>query len=421
MSRFHDTFLFYFKPTKMKIVTKQLSDKYDENTGIVSQSKHQKRLDRLMRKIRLLENTDEAIDTFSSEIKEKETRTLLSVFPDMKESEETLNKCALLLSKVESDLVPTRLWRTYQRMYLNDFVLYTLTNRPEIINELGIINNSLRLELQKAFDSTVIHEAIYSVIEGMNGAVSERLNVINIDEKSTLGIYLVEEMLIKNIPDDQYVQIETLEGIIKQFNKMDLNKKKRAIMNYIESKEFQYFNRSILDMAFKDFGSIKNHNHRWDFLNYNQLEKLNNWLMLSNIEEVFASDKDNERFEFWKNYIQHMKEAYLIKKQPIILMRFEGFAVVEFGKKGAAYFYHEEGFEKVILPVKNSERFRHLNSAEGINGLFKRKDEFKDRRTGAQLYINSYPHHSGWQRRFNLYMSNYLNGNFEEVQSNRWR
>lgn len=99
-----------------------------------------------------------------------------------------------------------------------------------------------------------------------------------------------------------------------------------------------------------------------------------------------------------------MRDVHSYKDIQVLCMDFSSFVVVEFGKIGAAYFYHREGFYKVILKSVNNRRRRKVDH-------FKYKEAYYF--DGYKLFINKLDHHKNWSNRFDQYMLQYLRGNFD--------
>lgn len=105
-----------------------------------------------------------------------------------------------------------------------------------------------------------------------------------------------------------------------------------------------------------------------------------------------------------------MQDVELVQDPMIAFIHFDNFVVVEYGQMGAAYFYHREGFEKIIRPISTSPTFRNSRSRSNKESMLKVPESS---RAGVQLFIEKLGHHGrSWDDKFDSYMRQYLNGRF---------
>ena len=104
-----------------------------------------------------------------------------------------------------------------------------------------------------------------------------------------------------------------------------------------------------MNQGIQKLGDPRHQIRSWQFLSKDELEQVKLWVMQQDLESFFGLFHDNERFDYWKRFLKYMRDVHSYKDIQVLCMDFSSFVVVEFGKIGAAYFYHREGFYKVIL------------------------------------------------------------------------
>ena len=128
------------------------------------------------------------------------------------------------------------------------------------------------------------------------------------------------------------------------------------------------------------------------------------WLYANELKKFFDSDINSDRFEYWKRFIDYMENVIPLKSPLVAFIYFSDFVVVEFGEMGAAYFYHREGFEKLILPRTKDYKFRNTSSKATKESMLKEQSKELN---GLSLFINKLAHRGRWQRRFDTHMSQF--------------
>ena len=105
-----------------------------------------------------------------------------------------------------------------------------------------------------------------------------------------------------------------------------------------------------------------------------------------------------------------MEKVKPLKSPLVAFIYFKNFVVVEFGNMGAAYFYHREGFEKLIYPRINDYRFRNSRSESYREGKLK---DTTIKSYDLDLFIIKLNHQGNWPHRFDTEM-------IELLQKYKW-
>jgi hypothetical protein len=399
-------FHFNFTPKKLSEERAKIEKQFKDIDKDIAISRSHTLLPKLLERIRVtsLDKIDKLVATLSK----MDIRLLIYEYPYPNEKEETRNKINKILTTKYTSIVGRTAWELFQHditdLFLQDLIRDSYMNEPETF--LGI-KEDLLIPVQKAMKSNgIIIDSLIPYLLRSNLMVKKILDGWKVKGESVLEHALLKKMFLEGLHDNFIISRDGEEYVSSILEKFSMDDYKKVLKIYLENRNFEKFHRSILNDAIKlRFGDPRKNEDVWNFLSSEALTQVKRWVIKQNLEEIFASDPDNKRFNYWKRFIRYMEDVELLKDPKVAFIYFNKFVVVEYGNIGAAYFYHKEGFEQFILPIKDSPGFRR-KSTSVKESLFKDRNPEK---IGIKLFINKLPHLGVmWKRRFDEQMQKYL-------------
>jgi hypothetical protein len=399
-------FHFNFTPKKLSEERAKIEKQFKDIDKDIAISRSHTLLPKLLERIRVtsLDKIDKLVATLSK----IDIRLLIYEYPYPNEKEETRNKINKILTTKYTSIVGRTAWELFQHditdLFLQDLIRDSYMNEPETF--LGI-KEDLLIPVQKAMKSSgSIIDGLVPYLLKSNLMVKKILDGWKVKGESVLEHALLKKMFLEGLHDNFIISRDGEEFVSRILEKFTMDDYKKVLKIYLENRSFEKFHTSILNDAIKlRFGDPRKNEDAWNFLSSEALTQVKRWVIRQNLEEIFASDPDNKRFNYWKRFIRYMDDVELLKDPKVAFIYFNKFVVVEYGNIGAAYFYHKEGFEKFILPIKDSPEFRR-KSTNVKESMFKDRSSEKN---GIKLFINKLAHLGVmWTRRFDEQMQKYL-------------
>lgn len=404
---------FSFNPNKLRIERKLIEKKYEDAGKQILLKLGRKRFLSLIEKIRTLANNQKVLKEFATNLKKGDIRLLSYEYPFHDETTETLEKLTNVLIYGYISDVGRTMWLLFQHKYEDKYIHRILqhTFMVEIPSFLGLSDNA-RNQLNNATKGE--ENFLLQLVDTMVLAEGKTKNVLNnwkVKEDSNLYRYLFKERLINGIASQSFIHLEGIQEIIEQIHQLTNKDFKRMLINYVSSRSSEDFHDLIMVQSLERFGNPRKDDRPWSFLSNDDFKKVIEWILQYELKKFFEQDTDNNRFIYWRNYLSYLKNLDIIEDPSIISMDFGSFVVVEFGKIGAAYFYHREGFYKVIFPRKKEPWFLNSRNHQKKERTFKEKYVYDY--NGIPLYIHDIHHRGQWYSKFDYHMNEFLRGNFD--------
>ncbi|MCM3691480.1 hypothetical protein M3189_09150 [Neobacillus niacini] len=409
--RMQNSKLFYhfaFKPIKLTEERKKLEKQFKDIDKDIALTRSATQLPKLLERIRVTA-FDKLIELAATMTK-MDIRLLIYEYPYPKEKAETRRKINKILSTRYTSLVGRTAWELFQHDISDVFLQELIRDsfKRESDSFIGI-----KEEFIPFFDKAMKNSS--GIIDGFIPFLVKRktksellFKECKIKKDSILEHSMLKKMFLGGLQEDFIINRDGEEFVSKSLEKFSKDEYKLILKVYLEARGFEEFHPSILHDATKfRLGDPREQEEEWDFLSEKALIQVKRWVIQKNLIEIFASDSDNNRFNYWKRFIKYMDDVELIKNPKVAFIYFKDFVVVEFGNIGAAYFYHKNGFERFIAPVKNSRQFRISRSNSAKEDMLKERVPEKN---GTPLFINKLDHRGQiWKRRFDEQMQKYLN------------
>lgn len=401
-----------FTPHKLVEARKYAEKKYKDAEEHFIRKLSQRKMPNLLAKIRAIPQDPETVRKFALSLSKIEVRILIYEYPYYQEEKETMQKIILILMICYRKEIGRKAWEIYQNQIKDPYLpkLLHFVFRKEDPSFLGLDHQG-RQELTDAFSTKKdpIHNLSTKLVH-TDKLADDVLDSWKIKPESMLQLKLIKEMLVEGLVDDHIINREGALIIKSYLDRVTLEDYKDILKKYITHRDYQQFDKEMMIQAIQKLGEPRHHDRPWQFLSKEELNKVKQWIMHNDLQTFFSHIKDNRRFNYWKKYLEHMRDVKIFDEPLVVCMDFGAFVVVEFGRSGAAYFYHQVGFYEVILKYVNQHK-RAYRSLRNKEHLFKYRDEYE--RDGYKLYIHRLPH-SGyyWDVKFDQHMLQYLHGNF---------
>ncbi|GGK31632.1 hypothetical protein GCM10010965_25580 [Caldalkalibacillus thermarum] len=384
--------------------------KHAEEEIILKLSK--RRLPDLLDEIRALPMDPEVVKEFGRSLSKVKIRMLIYEYPYHQEEKETQQKIVLILMAGYRREVGRKAWDIFQSHADDPYLpkLLQFIFRKEDASFLGLEPHA-RQQLTDAFTNKGNPiDRLVTLLLGSNQQAADVLSSWKIKSDTVLQSRLIKEMLVLGLADDRILKREGIVAVKSYLENMILEDYKTVLKVYLTHRDYRQFEKEILVQGLQKLGDPRHNRRPWQFLADEEMQKVIQWLMQNDLATFFGRIKDNERFNYWKKYLDFMRDVKVFDEPPVLCMDFGSFVVVEFGHSGAAYFYHREGFYNVVLK-KIADLQRGYRSLRSKEYLFKYRDEY--RRDGYRLYIHRLPHAGYWTGKFDEHMQHYLRGNFK--------
>jgi hypothetical protein len=399
---------FSFIPMKLAEERTKVEKQFKDIDKDIALNRRHTQLPKLLEKIRATKH--EKIHELAESLTKMDIRLLVYEYPYPNENKETRHKINRILTTRYTIEVGRTAWDLFQQDISDEFLqdLIRASYSKEMETFLGI-KEALLVPLQRAIN--ISNNIIDGLVQYLLKSKLKSESILaewKVKKGSVLEEALIKKMLNDGLHDDFIIARDGEEFISKSLEVFSLDDYKMLLKVYIEARGFEDFHPSILHQATKfRLGNPREREEEWSFLTEEALLQVKRWVIQKNLIEIFASDGDNKRFNYWKRFIKYMDDVELVKDPKVAFIYFREFVVVEFGNIGAAYFYHKDGFKKFISPVKNSYRFKNLKSTSAREEMLKERIPEKQ---GTKLFMNKLDHRGQiWMRRFDEQMQRYLN------------
>lgn len=403
-------FHFTFAPTKLKTERTKVEKKFKDIEKDIATGIGEKRLPELLERIRL--TSIEELPSLVEELTKIDIRILIYEYPFPNEGKATRHKINEILTARYTSLVGRTAWELFQQDtsdgFLQDLIRKAYQKEPETF--VGMSDGFLKVFKTVSESTNSIIDGLAPIFLNSKFRAVELLKGFKVKEGSLLEAEITKKMFLEGLQENFIIKRDGEGFVSSKLEQYHTNDYKEMLKVYIEPRDYEEFHPSIMNDAIKfRLGDPRTKEEEWSFLSKDAISQVKRWVLRQNLEEIFAEDADNKRFNYWKRFIRYMDDVELLKEPKVAFIYFKQFVVVEFGNIGAAYFYHIEGFGTHIYPIKNSTRFRHTRSMQSRESMLKIKDkEFK----GDKLFIDRLLHipSNNWEPKFDRKMQKYLSG-----------
>jgi hypothetical protein len=399
-------FHFTFKPKKLSDERMKLEKQFLNIDKDIALLRSITQLPKLLERIRATKL--DKINELAESLTKMDIRLLIYEYPYPDEMAETRKKINIILSTRYTSIVGRTAWELFQQdvtdVFLQELIRESFSK--ELDTFLGI-KEKLLIPFHKAMkNSSGIIDGLIPFLLKTNLKSELLFQDWKVKDGSVLELQLLKKMFLAGLHENFIILRDGEEFVSKSLEMFSLDDYKMVLKVYLEARKFDEYHPTILHDATKyRIGDPREREEDWDFLSDEALLQVKRWVIQKNLIEIFASDSDNNRFNYWKRFIKYMDDVELVKDPKVAFIYFKEFVVVEFGNIGAAYFYHKTGFEKFISPVKNSHSFKYRSTSAKEVMLKERIPE----KQGTKLFLIKLDHRGQiWKRKFDEQMQKYL-------------
>jgi len=384
---------FNFYPKRLNEESQRIYQKY-KDADIATPKQIMRKLPDLLDKIRKLKNDQEIIINFANKLKPIDINILSSEYPYESEDEVTVKKIILILNVKYTRVVGKRFWSHFQH----------IPDDQEVQNMLGYCFNNesddflaLKQKVRQVYTNIFNHEKVILNIAIAVGAIKQPLLETfadwRIDQESRLAEKLWSYILFRYMRESWFITTQGADLIEEKLEYMPLSFYKQVMEQYLSANNFDDYNDQIMKQLISRLRDPREDKTQWHDMKETTISSVISWLHKHELFEFL----DYDRFDYWKKYLRYISKLEVIESPPVAAMYFDEFVVLEFGEIGnAVYFYETAGFDKHIAPKLISKVY---------------ESTLKD--PDAHFFIRKLSHTKGtWHSRFDRYMTNYLNGNF---------
>jgi hypothetical protein len=401
--------LFSFTPNRLTEERLKLEEQYKNIEQEIALNRIYTQLPKLLAKIRA--TALEGIYILADSLSKMDIRLLVYEYPFHKEKRETRQKINKILASRYTSIVGKTAWDLFQQDISDPLLLELIRDSYHKEREtfLGIKEEYLAPFEKAMSKNESILTSLASFMAKSNLKSEKLLKEWKVRKDSVLDLELIKQMFYSGLHESFIISRDGEEFVVKALEKFAMNDYKKALKIYLEARSFEQFHDSIVHNAVKSrLGDPLKHEADWRFLSEKALLQVKRWVIQKNLIEIFASDANNERFNYWKRFIKYMHNVELLEDPKVAFIYFKDFVVVEFGNIGAAYFYHKTGFEKFILPIKYRREFRTKRTSAKEDML---KDRVEVKQDGTKLFLTKLDHRGQiWTYKFDQQMQTYLRG-----------
>ncbi|NGZ74080.1 hypothetical protein [Saccharibacillus alkalitolerans] len=401
-------YMLSFKPEKLVNERLKIEQKYSGKETELIKRRGKVLLPKLLEKIR--STPEEQIEELCKSLKKVEILLLIyEGYPFPKETAETVNKINQILTNRYSVVIGRAAWGLFQHLYASP-PLQDLLRRIYLLDQFSFLNLPEHVKVHMRLFLSNKRDLLGGLAQALIRSemlIQKAFELLKVESKSKLEAELMRQMFIEGMVTDSFIKREGVDFITQVLNGYPMNIYKEVMKCYLENRKYDQFHFGLMKQAIERLRDPRERMTDWEFLGKSALEEVQRWLIQDKLKKLFENDLDNKRFNYWRRFIDYMQDVQLMQNPMIAFIYFENFVIVEYGNIGAAYFYHREGFDKVILSIARSYKFVNSRSHQSKEAMLKIPlADYK----GIPLFIDKLNHVGRWQEKFDHYMRQYLGG-----------
>ena len=223
----------------------------------------------------------------------------------------------------------------------------------------------------------------------------ERLKSLMIFPDSNLGQQCIQEYLTF-CDRTGYLEISDRDMLptLRKYAPDSIKLFLKNILTELNVEDFQRYYQCgtyLRNTYTSDAGTLKYKNFFSGFAPEQEL-KYHRWLNYILIRESFSKNSNDERLQFWSQYVPYSTDAYRVSASECLVIEFEMYSIIEFTTKtmGPLYIYRKDIFEKFV-----KKYLKRMNNTELRHSLYNELLQYATERI---------IHHDNWQYKTGRYL-----------------
>ena len=224
---------------------------------------------------------------------------------------------------------------------------------------------------------------------------SDRLMTLGIMPSTRLGQRCIQEYLTF-CDRTGYLEISDRDMLptLKKYSPDSIKLFLKNILTELKVEDFQRYYQCgtyLRNTYTSDAGTLKYKNFFSGFTPEQEL-KYHRWLNYILIRESFSKNSNDERLQFWSQYVPYSTDAYRVSASECLVIEFEMYSIIEFTTKtmGPLYIYRKDIFEKFV-----KKYLKRMNNTELRHSLYNELLQYATERI---------IHHDNWQYKTSRYL-----------------
>ncbi|MFS0864264.1 hypothetical protein [Fredinandcohnia sp. 179-A 10B2 NHS] len=342
-----------FKFTPIRLIEKknELSKLIETRDELITRELANWTLEKLLKLISKLDTEKQLID-FSKKLRRREILVLSEEYVNIDEIS-IQNKISFILSQVANRDIYRIFWRHFNNQPQNSMLTPLLLNLFNTENEYkDIFPKDAKRVFGEVFLTKDSFSKLASVFIRISKPIRETMNAWKLKWDSPLRRLLIDEVWAGG--QSKTFLREEPTFLISEIKLMSSNQKTLFLNRYLSVLSIEEYHTPFLNWLIREYGFPIETNSYWKDIDLSNKKKVLNWLKLKQLQEFFHNS-DNQRFQFWKQYLNDAEEYDTFKSLNTLVMYYKNIVIVVFGEIGnATYIYEKDVFnENFSYRVKN--------------------------------------------------------------------
>ena len=344
----------------------------------------------------------EGVDGEAITIPIRKVRLLANYVPANSLHLPLLNLTRILFLRANEEIARSLfiLWQDYFTNQDLCYLLYRIVqDKPELVKKIVSNTKLENATMMQWFPSKNIPYAVGRECMRWQKSdrirFSERLMTLGIMPSTRLGQRCIQEYLTF-CDRTGYLEISDREMLptLKKYSPDSIKLFLKNILTELKVEDFQRYYQcgSYLRNTYtSDAGTLKYKNFFSGFTLEQEL-KYHRWLNYILIRESFSKNSNDERLQFWSQYVPYSTDAYRVSASECLGIEFEMYSIIEFTTKtmGPLYIYRKDIFEKFV-----KKYLKRMNNTELRHSLYNELLQYATERI---------IHHDNWQYKTSRYL-----------------
>lgn len=388
-----------YKPSKLPAIAAQVRKEHPTSSEIKNYQLDNSFLDEVRQWAKL---PKEDVDGEAITIPIHKVRLLANYVPANSLHLPLLNLTRILFLRANEEIARSLfiLWQDYFTNQDLCYLLYRIVqDKPELVKKIVSNTKLENTTMMQWFPSKNIPYAVGRECMRWQKSdrirFSDRLMTLGIMPSTRLGQLCIQEYLTF-CDRTGYLEISDRDMLpaLKKYSPDSIKLFLKNILTELKVEDFQRYYQCgsyLRNIYTSDAGTLKYKNFFSGFTPEQEL-KYHRWLNYILIRESFSKNSNDERLQFWSQYVPYSTDAYRVSASECLVIEFEMYSIIEFTTKtmGPLYIYRKDIFEKFV-----KKYLKRMNNTELRHSLYNELLQYATERI---------IHHDNWQYKTSRYL-----------------